>query len=133
MSDDSASAAVSVQAVTVDAVPVLRIAGEIDMSAEGTVRSELLFWLDNVLGQVVIDLSGVTFMGSSGLALLIEAARHADRCGVRFVLVAGHRAVLRPIEATNLNRIFDLYPDVDHAVAATRPEPSSTGIEVQEV
>ncbi|TQM78778.1 anti-anti-sigma factor [Saccharothrix saharensis] len=120
MADDDNAAAAAVRAVTVDGVPVLRIAGEIDVNAVDAVRPELLAWLDRAPEQVVVDLTGVTFIGSSGLALLVEAAGHADRGGVRFVLVADHRAVLRPFEATNLGQVFDLYPDVDRAVAATR-------------
>ncbi|TQM83234.1 anti-anti-sigma factor [Saccharothrix saharensis] len=135
MGEDSAAAA-SAQAVTVDGVPVLRVVGELDMTALDTVRAELLIWLDSAPEQVVIDLTGVTFMGSSGLALLIEAAAHADRCGVRFVLAAGHREVLRPIQVTNLDEVFDLYPDVAQAVAAvttTTPQPSPVEVEPQDV
>ncbi|WP_447002159.1 STAS domain-containing protein [Saccharothrix isguenensis] len=129
MSEDQAFEAVSAQAVTVGGVPVLRVTGEIDMGSVDTVRAELLAWLESASDRVVLDLTGVMFLASSGLALLVEAARHAERCGVRFVVAAGHRAVLRSIKATQLDEVFDIYPDVDQAVAtvsATAPtEPAS--------
>ncbi|MFD7656996.1 STAS domain-containing protein [Actinosynnema sp. NPDC059797] len=110
MSENPASAAASVQADTVEGVPVVHVADEIDMSSVEAVRVEVLIWLDGLPERVgVVDLSGVTFLGSSGLALLVEAARNADRCGIRFVLVAGHRAVLRSIQATQLDEDFDFH------------------------
>ncbi|MCE6997321.1 STAS domain-containing protein [Saccharothrix sp. S26] len=132
MSEDSASAVVSVRAVSVDGVPVLRVAGEVDMRTVDRLRPELLAWLDGAPERVAIDLTGVTFLASSGLALLIEAAARADQHGVRIVLVADHRAVLRPIQATNLDQVFDVHPDVDHAVADARPAPPSTEVEAQD-
>ncbi|MFT7841620.1 STAS domain-containing protein [Saccharothrix sp. BKS2] len=126
MSEDSASAAVSVDAGAVGGVPVLRVGGEIDMGTCDVVRHALLPWLDGASGGVVVDLSGVTFLASSGLELLIEAARRADRGGVRLVLVAGHRAVLRPLQATNLDAVLAPHPDLDGAVAAARTATGAT-------
>ncbi|MEU7524254.1 STAS domain-containing protein [Saccharothrix sp. NPDC042600] len=74
---------------------------------------------------VVIDLTGVAFPGSRGLALPAEAAAHADRRGVRLVPAAGHRAVVHPIHVTALDDVFDLYQDVDRAVAAVAAPPAT--------
>ncbi|MBY8853871.1 hypothetical protein K7G98_38840, partial [Saccharothrix sp. MB29] len=52
--------------------------------------------------------------------LLVQAAEHARRCGVAFVVAAAHRAVLRPLQATGLDKVFDIRPDQDQAVAAVR-------------
>ena len=47
---------------------------------------------------VVVDLSGVTFLASSGLAVLIGGARRLADLGSRLRLVAASRAVTRPLQ-----------------------------------
>lgn len=118
MGEQRAAAAASVRTATIRGVPVLRVAGEIDTATADVIRPELLVWLENAPDEVVVDLSGVRFLASGGLALLVEAARHGDRCGVRFVLAASHRAALRPIQATGLDQVFDIHPDAERAAAA---------------
>lgn len=67
--------------------------------------------LDEVVAKVtapelVIDLSGVAFMGSSGLASLLKASRRAERLGGRLVLRAPSQAVLDLLDMTRLRDRF---------------------------
>ena len=66
----------------------------------------------------VIDLGGVTFLASSGLAVLIRAAHRAEEDGVRLRLVASTRPVRRPLEVTGADQLFEIHPDADTAVTA---------------
>ncbi|WP_345416998.1 STAS domain-containing protein [Actinomycetospora chlora] len=62
---------------------------------------------------VVCDLGGVTFLGASGLDVFATAEATARRHRVRLVLVAGHRAVVRPLHLTALDRriaVTDTHP-----------------------
>lgn len=120
MNDESVATGVSVESVVIEGVPVLRLAGEVDARAGEAVRRVLLDWLDTVTSTSAVDLTGVTFLPSSGLAVLVEGARHADRRGVAFVIVAGHRAVLRPFRATRMDEVFTVYPDLERALASLR-------------
>ncbi|GAA1286408.1 STAS domain-containing protein [Saccharothrix xinjiangensis] len=122
MSDESVVEGVTVKSLVVGGVPVLRLAGEVDTRAGEAMRRELLAWLDTVTSTSAVDLSGVTFLPSSGLAVLVEGARHADRRGVAFAIVAGHRAVLRPFRAARMDEVFAVYPDLEQAVAALRDQ-----------
>jgi anti-anti-sigma factor len=117
---------VSVSAGVRGDVPVLRVAGEMDVVTTPGVRNELLGWLETAVPVAVLDLTGVVFLASTGLALLAEAAQHADRCGVVLAVAAGHRAVLKPLDITGMHEVFTVRPDVDHAVAALRG--LSTGV-----
>jgi anti-sigma B factor antagonist len=72
---------------------------------------------------VVVDLSGVTFLASSGLAVLIGGARRVSASGRRLHLVAASRAVTRPLEVTGADVLFDIHPDVDAALAAVVAPP----------
>lgn len=66
--------------------------------------------------RLVVDLSGVTFLASSGLAVLIRAAHRAADGGLRLRLVTASRAVRRPLQITGSEQLFDMYEDVSAAV-----------------
>ena len=71
---------------------------------------------------VVADLSGVTFLASSGLAVLIGAARRLAELDGRLHLVAASRAVTRPLQVTGADALFDIHHDLASALA-TAPFP----------
>lgn len=62
---------------------------------------------------LVLDLERVDFLGSSGLAVLIELRAEAQRCGIGLRLVTTSHAVLRPLVATELIRLFDVADTAD--------------------
>jgi anti-sigma B factor antagonist len=70
---------------------------------------------------VVVDLTGVTFLASSGLAVLIGAARKETGVGRRLHLVAASRSVTRPLQVTGADALFDIHADVPAALAAVAP------------
>jgi anti-sigma B factor antagonist len=119
MSGNGPSEMVSTRRDTLEGVAVLHVVGEVDMTSAETVRGELLGYLAMVESALVLDLSAVTFLASSGLALLIEASREADWRGIPFVIVAAHRTVLLPIRATSLDELLSIHPDLVTAVRAT--------------
>ena len=106
---------------------VVAVAGELDLhtarSLMGTVDDALT---SSDLDAIVIDLSAVTFLGSSGLGTLAELAtrspvgrRAKDQAvPVRLVAPPDNRAVLRPWEVMKLEPILPLYPDVTAALDA---------------
>jgi anti-sigma B factor antagonist len=67
-------------------------------------------------GPVVLDLTDVSFLPSTGLALLVT---HHDRCadhGSPLRVVAAHRQVLRPIRITGLDQKLVIASTVDDAL-----------------
>ena len=62
---------------------VLRLTGDLDFRVVDTTRAALLQALEQACERLVVDLSAVDFIDSSGLAVLHEAARHADQHGMR--------------------------------------------------
>jgi anti-anti-sigma factor len=83
--------------------PVLALAGEIDMaSAEGVTSS--LKPLIEAGGPVVVDVSRVTFMDSSGLHLLVEAAMALGERGC-IIIHGANGAVARVVEITRLSEV----------------------------
>ena len=96
---------------------LLVVEGEIDTLTAGSLERALTELLEDTSEVLVIDLTAVTFLASSGLAVLIRAAHQAGERRLRLVSTA--RAVRRPMEITGSDQLFDLYPD---RAAALSPE-----------
>jgi anti-sigma B factor antagonist len=104
---------------------VLHVDGEVDISTAGAIRRA---WAEMISARrpeqdlAVIDLGGVEFFGSSGLAALVDCRHAADEQALRFRLVAARPAVMRPLTETGLIDCFDWYPNLDAAVAEASSE-----------
>ncbi len=67
--------------------------------------------------RLVVDLSAVSFLGSTGLAVLVECLEDARGRGTELRLVASSREVIRPLEAAGLTELFQTHQDVESALA----------------
>ncbi|MDX3658930.1 STAS domain-containing protein [Streptomyces sp. ID05-26A] len=101
---------------------VVRAVGEIDQDTVAALRRELRVALAIATPPfpVVVDLSGVTFLGSSGLNELLAHQRRAHAARIPLRVVASHRAVLRPITASGLDQVLEVLPDVERALRANQ-------------
>ena len=68
--------------------------------------------------QVVVDLTKVTYLDSSGLAVLIEGMQNVQKYGGRFGLAGVQEDVKHVFDIARLDQVFQIYPDVDTALAA---------------
>lgn len=98
-----------------DGAVVVGVHGEID-TMTAPVLSERLTGQIPAVALLVVDLTRVTFLGSAGLAALVEAKEEAGRAGSRLRLVCGSHAVTRALEATNLISLFDVADGVPEAL-----------------
>lgn len=90
---------------------VLTVAGDVDTITAPHFGVALGRLLDEPADVLVADLTGITFLASSGLAVLIQAASRAEGTGRRLRLVASGRQVRRPLEITGTDQLFDVYDD----------------------
>jgi anti-sigma B factor antagonist len=100
---------------------LLEVDGEIDTATAARLQAGLDEAVDTAHAEgsgVVVDLTGVTFLASSGLAVLIGGARRVTTLGGRLRLVAASRSVTRPLQVTGADALFDTYDDVASALAA---------------
>jgi anti-sigma B factor antagonist len=93
---------VSLSVSAVGSVVRVTAEGEVDSSSAPLLRAELDGALDGDVGELVIDLDGVTFLDSAGLSALAGAHRRAAAQGVRLRVLASGRAVIRPLQITGL-------------------------------
>jgi len=92
------------------------VRGEIDLPVLGRLRTRLGEEIDLAPRALVLDLSEVSFCGTGGITELLVAASEAHVSGVPFAIVAGARAVLRPIRVLGLERLLPIHGSVEAAV-----------------
>lgn len=100
---------------------VLHVAGEVDTMTAPALDSAVTTELERDPARLVLDLTGVTFLASRGLAVLVRAAALAEERGSRVELVSQRRAVLRPLEVTRMAHLFAIHPTLDAALAGGTP------------
>jgi anti-sigma B factor antagonist len=93
---------------TEDGVTTVTVVGEVDTFTAPVLRSSLDTQLEQSPSELVIDLSGVQFLGSAGLAVLVETQKSARAKDVGLRLIATTRAVTRPLEVTGLIDLFTI-------------------------
>src|SRR5262245_15504580 len=96
---------------------VVALEGEIDLEQAGTVRRALLDSLKKGRN-VLVDLSKVTYIDSSGIASLVEGLQVARRQRSELALVSVNQRVRRVLELARLDKVFQIHADLAAATAA---------------
>jgi anti-sigma B factor antagonist len=92
--------------------------GAIDLHVSPEVRAALREITDQQPKRLVVDLSHVPYVDSSGLAVLIGAKQELETSGGVFMLAGAQEAVRTILESARLDQYFRLVPDLDAALAA---------------
>jgi len=97
---------------------IVELGGEIDLDRAPEVRGVLLDCITRGR-DVLVDLSRVSYIDSSGIASLVEALQSAGKSGIALGLVAISPMALRVFELARLDTVFTIYPDLGAALAAS--------------
>jgi len=114
---DAGSPRMRVHQSAVDGAVVVAVVGDVDMDTVPELE-ERLAGAASARSPLVADLTGVTFLDSSGLSALVRCHERGLRDGAPFRIVVATRAVARPIELTALDSLLEIYPTVAEALAA---------------
>lgn len=96
---------------------VVRAEGELDAFAAPDLAETLVKLFDD--GNVVFDLTGVTFMDSTALGLVARAVRELRELGTRVHVVLPESTARRIFEITTLDRALPVSESVSAALAGT--------------
>jgi anti-anti-sigma factor len=99
---------------------VVSVTGELDMSTSSELRRRVEVCLRNGRTALIIDLSRLTHMDSSGLAALISAHQLTQQRRGRLALVITSESVRRTVEVRGLDRLFTIVHGRDEAFAYVR-------------
>ena len=85
--------------------------GDVDLEHSPKAREVLLDCVKRGR-KVLVDLSGVNYIDSSGVASLVEAFQRAKKSGVEFALVAVNAPALRVLELARLDKVFTIHENL---------------------
>ncbi len=100
------------QAVAVD------ISGDVDLHRSPALRETLAKLIDENPGRLVLNLSEVGYMDSSGVATLVEALQRIQRKQGRLQMHSLSPRVRSIFEIARLESIFEIYANEDEALKA---------------
>lgn len=103
----------SVRGSRQDGVPIVAVAGEVDIVTAPLLRAELTTQLSQSPVVLVVDLREVTFFDSSGIGALLDA----HRCAADLRVVADRAAVLRTFHFSGMDTVFRVHPTLGEALA----------------
>jgi len=97
-------------------VMIVALKGEVDLESSPEAREVLLKSIEGAT-RVLIDLSGVTYIDSSGVASMVEALQVSKKNGAVFALAAASEPARRILELARLDKVFTIHETVDAGMA----------------
>jgi anti-sigma B factor antagonist len=107
-----------------DGVDVVEISGEIHVSTAPRLREALGAVIERGEGKLVLDLTAVEFIDSTGLSVLLNGLRLINQRQGHMALVCRNPTVLRLFEITSLDTTFEIFADRPQAIAHVAGPPA---------
>lgn len=98
------------------AATVVKAAGDLDLATADRLRETLEALIAGRYTRLVVDLTEVPFVDSTGLGALVSGLRASARAGGSLKLAAPGEAVMRVLTLTRMDRLFDVCDSVDDAL-----------------
>ena len=95
---------------------ICKLEGEIDFNNSSDLRKSFVKLIESQAQKVVLDLEKVTYVDSSGLATLVEMLQKLKSSNGQLKLAGLQEKVRSVFEITKLEKIFEIYPQVQQAV-----------------
>ena len=89
--------------------------GEVDVYSSPRLKETLAALIDEGFSQLMVDLSGVGFMDSSGLGAMVSGLRRAKERGGSIVVVGPQEPILKVFRITGLDKAFPICDSLDEA------------------
>jgi anti-sigma B factor antagonist len=99
---------------------VIKVAGEIHATTAPEFSTRLNNAIEGGKTSVVLDLTGVEFIDSTGLSVLLNGLRRVTRVRGVMVIACANPTVLRLFEITKLDSTFEILAGCDDAIARIR-------------
>ncbi|MEU5338327.1 STAS domain-containing protein [Streptomyces asoensis] len=100
----------------VDGARVVSVRGEIDHDGKDVLRSVLLSSAGAAPARLVVDLSGVPFMDSSGINVFVAAHQAVSGTAGWVRIAAAQEPVLRVLELVGVDAVITCHPTLEQAL-----------------
>jgi anti-anti-sigma factor len=99
---------------------VLTVSGALDTITAPSLATHLDVVLTSGPAVLIVDLTGVDFLSSAGINLLVETHHLTARTTTMLRVAADGGATSRPMRSIGIDQIMDLYPSVTEAIRGRR-------------
>jgi anti-anti-sigma factor len=99
------------------AVVVVAPHGSLDIDTRQLFQDKLIGLLDTGETAILVDLSHVDFMTSTGLSAMLFVAKRVENIAGKFAVCSVNKDIQSVFEMSGFDSILDIYPNVDEALA----------------
>lgn len=96
---------------------VLAVTGEVDVATAPALRERLVSLVAEGNVQLIVDLSPVDFIDSTGLGVLVGTLKRVREADGKLALVIPQERILKLFDITGLSKIFTIHSDLNRALA----------------
>lgn len=107
---------VKVNTIQKNLATIIEVEGEVDFYSSPEVRKAIIQLTKAKTPAILINLNGVGYMDSSGVATLVEGLQLASKYGGKFKLANLHDEVKGVFELSRLDKVFEIYDTVEEAL-----------------
>lgn len=107
---------IRIESKEVECLPVLEVSGEVDVYTAPKLKSRILDKIDAGQYQIVIDLTKVDFIDSSGLGVLVGGLKRVGPHKGKIILVINRSNIMKIFKITGLDKVFEIFEDLNEAV-----------------
>ena len=102
-----------------DATTIFDVSGDIDFANSREVRQSVLHEIQQSrVGRVVVNLSQVGYIDSSGVASLVEGLKASRDLGSRFILFGLGTSAREVLQLSRLIKVFEICDNEEQALAS---------------
>ena len=99
-------------------VALVAVEGRIDSATSGDFETSIQNVLENVGKNIILDLSAVDFLSSSGLRVLVTTRKSAETKGGELSLCSPSKHSADSLKISGLDILFKVYPDRELAIGS---------------
>ncbi|MGQ9632186.1 MAG: STAS domain-containing protein [bacterium] len=96
-------------------ISILDVDGEVDVYYSSAIEEKIKDLIKQGRKKVIVDLSKVTYMDSSGLGVLVGSLKNLRKVGGSLKIAEINPAIANIFEITKLDSFFDIYKTLDEA------------------
>ncbi len=96
-------------------IKVMVLSGEIDLYSSPILREEMMGLINKKISPLFVDLKGVPYIDSSGIATFVEGLKKMMSYGGRLKLIGLLEGVREIFRFSKLDRVFEIYGNLEDA------------------
>ncbi|MGZ4104703.1 MAG: STAS domain-containing protein [Actinomycetota bacterium] len=104
---------IEIRTVEQPSTSTVHVSGELDLTSAPQLEAALIRAEQAPVGTIVLDLSGLEFMDSSGLRLVLSADKRARESGRELLIVPGPEQVRRVFQVTRVDKRLRFAPSAE--------------------